>query len=46
MKQIDLNIKELPIIINICYNDNKEEQKCFVLRLDKEKNKVYLNKIN
>ena len=37
MKQIDLEIKALPILVNICYTNDEKDTKSF---------KVYLNKID
>ena len=45
MKQIDLEIKALPILVNICYTSDEKDTKSFILRYDKKKDKVYLNKI-
>lgn len=46
MKQIDFDIKALPILVNICYTDVEKDTKTFILRYDKKKDKVYLNKID
>lgn len=46
MKQIDIDLKSLPILVNICYTDNEENTKTFVLRYDSKRDKVYLNKID
>ena len=46
MKQIDLEIKALPILVNICYTNDEKDTKSFILRYDKKKDKVYLNKID
>lgn len=39
MKEIEIKKDELPVVIKI-------DGKMFILRLDSDKNKVYLNKIN
>lgn len=46
MKQIDIDIKRLPILVNICYDDNEEHTKTFVIRYDSKRDKVYMNKID